>query len=76
MKIETESGTLEIEPDRYVYDELSDTWVTWDLLDEPTIAHLMALVNEVNIATQAMRGAIKSAAEVAGMVQSNSKYVA
>ena len=66
MEIKTENGNIEVELGRFVYDEMSDTWISWELLDEPTKAHMETLVNEITTTTETMKAAIKNAVKVIG----------
>lgn len=67
MKIELGTGNIvEVELGRYVYDEMSDTWIAWDLLDEPTKIHMEALANELAATTETMKAAIKNAVKIVG----------
>ena len=72
MIIKLEPGhSIDVEPGRYVYDELTDTWITWDLLDEPTKLHLEILVQEAERTAAAMRGAIVNAVKLITTGQDN-----
>lgn len=77
MEIKTENGNIDVVPGKYAYDETSDTWIAWELLDEPTKAHLEVLVNEASITATAISSAIKNSVQIIDMVPQGSKnYVA
>lgn len=63
LEIKLDGNTIYVEPGKYVHDELSDTWITWELLDQPTIAHLEILVNQIESTVFTMRTAVKSAVD-------------
>ncbi len=76
MEIKYAGNTVDVELGKYVYDELSDTWIAWDILDEPTKAHLETLVREATMNMETMRAAIKNAVKVIEMVPTSSAYFA
>lgn len=58
MKIELNKTTIvEVEIGSYVYDELTDTWISWDRLDPATQSHLEVLVRDIENTATAIRAA-------------------
>ena len=52
-----ETTTVEVKIGSHVYDELTDTWINWEMLDPATQTHLEVLVREIETATTAIRAA-------------------
>ena len=50
-----ETTTVEVNIGSHVYDELTDTWINWEMLDPATQAHLEVLVREIETAATAIR---------------------
>lgn len=42
----------------HVYDEQTDTWISWDMLAPQTQTHLETLVREIETTTTAIRSAV------------------
>ena len=73
MEIKLESDiVVYVEPGKYVYDEISDTWISWDLLETSVQNDLLALSTEIEGITQAVRERIKQAAHA---IESNAQAV-
>ncbi len=52
-----EITTVEVEIGSFVYDELTDTWIAWDMIDPMNKTHLKTLVKDIETATTAIRAA-------------------
>ena len=58
MEIKLDETTLvDVVIGSHVYDELTDTWINWEMLDPATRKHLEVLVQEIETATTAIRAA-------------------
>jgi hypothetical protein len=58
MEIKLDDNTIvEVNVGSHVYDEMTDTWINWDLLDPDTKKHLETLVKEVETSATAIRSA-------------------
>ncbi|MCG8615108.1 MAG: hypothetical protein MI802_02740 [Desulfobacterales bacterium] len=58
MEIKLDNNNIvEVKIGSHVYDELSDTWINWDMLDPATRTHLETLVKEVETSATAIRSA-------------------
>lgn len=52
-----ETMIVEVEIGSFVYDELTDTWIRWDMLDPETQNHLEVLVKEIEQSATSIRAA-------------------
>ncbi len=60
MEIRTEAGTIvEVEAGAFVYDELSNTYTTWDELDTDTQQNLESLTAKIGTFTESLSQTIK-----------------
>ncbi len=58
MKIKTEAGTIEVELGAFVFDESTDTFTTWDNLDDATRDNLEILTGKLETSVKDLRKAI------------------
>lgn len=58
MEIKLDDYTiLDVKVGSHVYDELTDTWINWDMLDPATQKHMETLVKEIETSVTAIRSA-------------------
>ena len=58
MEIKLDETTIvDVVVGSHVYDELTDTWINWEMLDPATQKHLEVLVGDIETATTAIRAA-------------------
>ena len=56
MEIKLDNNCIvEVKVGSHVYDEFSDTWINWDMLDAATRKHLQNLVREVETSAMTIR---------------------